>query len=104
MTPEAIAKTIEIVIVVAGIAAIFWAVFKNGTTTTTIKAQRELIDTLTNQVKELRTLHIDNEKAISKLQGQVDVYKELPLSELATSMKSMAETQERILKHLKKEK
>lgn len=98
-----IIKLVEGLVVIAGIASIFYAVFKNATVKATIQSQKELIDTLTNQVRELRTLHIENEKAISKLSGQVEVYKEIPLSELASSMKSMAETQAVILKLLKKE-
>lgn len=103
MTPNEIIKLLEGLIVIAGVASIFYAVFKNSTVKATIQSQKELIDTLNDQVNQLRTLHIDNEKAISKLSGQVEVYKEIPLSELASSMKSMAETQAVILKLLKKE-
>lgn len=101
MSPDKIVKFIEGTIVIAGIAAIFWAVFKNATVKQTIQSQKDLIDTLTIQVDELRKLHLDNEKAISKLSGQVEVYKELPLGDMAASMKAMSETQVRILELLK---
>jgi len=104
MTASELLKIIEGVLVIAGIAAIFFAVFKNATVKATIASQKDLIDTLTAQVKELRQLHIENEKAISKLTGQVEVYKELPLTELAHSMQTMAQAQEQILKILKGEK
>jgi type II secretory pathway pseudopilin PulG len=102
MTPDELVKLIEGLIVVSGVAAIVFAVFKNSTVKATIQSQKELIETLTTQVSELRTLHIDNEKAIAKLSGQVEVYKELPLTELANSMKSISETQSKILESISK--
>jgi hypothetical protein len=98
MTPTDLVKLIEGLIVIAGIAAIVYAVFKNSTVKTTIQSQKELIETLTGQVNELRTLHIQNEKSISELKGQVSVYKELPLSQIASSIADVAQTQKEILK------
>lgn len=102
MTPQELTKLLEGIIVLGGVAAIFYAVFKNSTVKTTIQSQKDLIDTLTAQVSELRTLHISNEKSIAELRGQVSVYKELPLKELADSMESIASTQDKILAQLKK--
>lgn len=102
MTPQEIVKLIEGTVVVAGIAAIFFAVFKDKTTRAIITQQKDLIDTLSAQVGELRTLHMDNEKAISRLEGQVEVYKELPLSKIATAMEQITLTQGKILKELEK--
>ena len=67
-----------------------------------LHSQRDLIETLQAQVKELRALHSENEKAIAKLTGQVEVYKELPLSQLAVSMAEVVEAQKEILTILKK--
>lgn len=97
-----ISKTIEALIVVVGVSALVWALFKNQTVRATIASQKELIETLTTQVAELRTLHIENEKAIARLTGQVEVYKELPLTKIATSMESIANNQQEIIKILKK--
>lgn len=97
-----LAKTIEAIIVIVGVAALVWAIFKNQTVRATIVSQKELIDTLTAQVSELRTLHIENEKAISRLSGQVEVYKELPLTQIANSMESIAKNQQEIIRILKK--
>ncbi len=102
MTPQEIIKLIEGTLVVSGVAAIFFAVFKDKTTRAIIDQQKDLIDTLTTQVSELRTLHMENEKAISRLEGQVEVYKELPLSKIATAMEQITETQKKILKELEK--
>lgn len=59
----------------------------------TIKQQGELITALQQRQeeqmkenKELRTAHAFNEKAIADLQGQIKVYKELPLREIADSL------------------
>ena len=97
-------KLIEGLVVLTGIGAVVFSVFKNQTVRTTIQSQKELIETLSTQISELRTLHIENEKAISKLQGQVEVYKELPLSEMAHSMRELAVTQKQILSIIKNNK
>jgi len=102
MTPNELTKLLEGIIVLGGTGAIIYAVFKNSTVKATIQSQKELIETLTAQVKELRNLHISNEKDIAELRGQVSVYKELPLKELAESMDSIAKTQDKILTQLKK--
>lgn len=101
MTPDELVKLVEGLIVVSGIAAIVFAVFKNSTVKQTIQSQKELIETLTSQVNELRTLHIQNEKSISELRGQVSVYKELPLTDLSKYMQQLADTQVKILASLK---
>lgn len=102
MTPEDLVRLVEGLIVLAGLAAIIYAVFKNSTVKATIASQKDLIETLQGQVSELRTLHIQNEKSIAELQGQVSVYKELPLSEIAKSIEGMLNTQKDIIKLLKK--
>ena len=91
----------EGLIVISGIAGVIFAIFKDGTTKATIQSQKDLIDTLSTQVTQLRTLHIENEKAIAELKGQVSVYKELPLSELSNSMRELAKAQSEILKLIK---
>lgn len=81
----------------------------------TIENQKELIDTYEKRLKSLedqreldRKQHIDNVKAIAELQGQIKVYKELPLQEMADAMKqisdvnkTIAESNQEILKTLK---
>lgn len=89
MTPNDLVKLVEGLIVIAGIAAVVYAVFKNSTVKATITSQKELIETLTAQVQELRTLHLENEKAIAKLSGQLEVYKEIPLKDIAGALKNI---------------
>lgn len=96
-----VVKQLEGLVVITSVVGIIFALLKTGTTKATIQSQKELIETLTTQVNELRNLHIENEKAISELQGQVSVYKELPLNQLSTSMAEIAKTQKDILRLLK---
>jgi len=96
-----IVKLLEGLIIITSVVGIIFALLKTGTTKATIQSQKELIETLTAQVNELRNLHIENEKAISELHGQVSVYKELPLNQLSTSMAEIAKAQKDILRLLK---
>ena len=96
-----VVKQLEGLVVITSVVGIIFALLKTGTTKATIQSQKELIETLTAQVNELRNLHIENEKAISELQGQVSVYKELPLNQLSTAMAEIAKTQKDILRLLK---
>ena len=96
-----VVKQLEGLVVITSVVGIIFALLKTGTTKATIQSQKELIETLTTQVNELRNLHIENEKAISELQGQVSVYKELPLNQLSISMAEIAKTQKDILRLLK---
>lgn len=96
-----VVKQLEGLVVITSVVGIIFALLKTGTTKATIQSQKELIETLTAQVNELRNLHMENEKAISELQGQVSVYKELPLNQLSTSMAEIAKAQKDILRLLK---
>lgn len=55
----------------------------------TIEQQGKLIEALTARQTELINAHVTNEKAISELQGQIKVYKELPLQQIANSLKML---------------
>ena len=94
-------KLLEGLIIIASISSIVFSLFKTGTTKATIQSQKDLIDTLSTQVTQLRTLHIENEKAIAELKGQVSVYKELPLSQMSDSMAELVKAQKDILRLLK---
>lgn len=54
-----------------------------------ITALQLRIETMADENKQLYQKHIDNEKAISDLQGQIKVYKELPLKDIAASLKAL---------------
>jgi len=72
-------------------------------------AQEKRIAALEEQSKVDHQNHLENIKAIADLQGQIKVYKELPLQEMAKAMqdisdvnKVIAESNSQILKTLRK--
>lgn len=85
-------QDIQIVIIGAEIIAgvIITALFvRSRIPKETIAQQGELIKALTQRQQELLDAHVSNEKAISELQGQIKVYKELPLQQIANSLKML---------------
>lgn len=73
----------------------------------TIENQKDLIETYEKRLKALedqseqdKKQHIENVKAIADLQGQIKVYKEIPLQQIADSMKELANTNKQILARL----
>jgi len=76
----------------------------------TIQNQKELIETYEKRLKALedqaeldKKQHLENVKAIAELQGQLKVYKEIPLQQIADSMKELSATNKKLLTHLDKE-
>lgn len=85
-------QEIQIIIVGAEIIAgvIITALFvRSRIPKETIEQQGKLIEALTARQTELINAHVANEKAISELQGQIKVYKELPLQQIANSLKML---------------
>lgn len=97
MTPQEVLKLVEGTLVVAGIGAIFYAVFKDRTTRTIIEQQATLIATQKERLDLLEQQHIENAKAIGELQGEVNAYKKIPLEKIAKSIEQIAKTNESIL-------
>lgn len=80
---------IQIVVIAAEvIAAIFLSLLyiKSRIPQQTITQQSQLITALQDRVKSLEDAHHTNQKAIGTLEGQIKVYKELPLQEIAKSL------------------
>lgn len=89
-----------------------WLVLKSRIPQQTIKNLQEVnasyielnatyekrISSLELKIKEDANLHIENAKAISDLQGQIKVYKELPLKELADGIAKLNDGQDLMLK------
>lgn len=76
----------------------------------TIQNQKELIETYEKRLKALedqaeldKKQHLENVKAIAELQGQLKVYKEIPLQQIADSMKELSATNKKLLNRLDKE-
>ena len=62
------------------------------------ESQDKRIKGLEDQSKIDQKNHMDNIKAIADLQGQIKVYKELPLQEMAAAMQKMSTVNEGIAK------
>lgn len=74
----------------------------------TIDEQEKLIKALEGRISDLEKSHIQDQnnhlesvKAIADLQGQIKVYKELPLTDIATAMKDMNIANKEIAKNNK---
>lgn len=103
MTASDLIKLIEGTLIIAGVCAIFFAVFKDRTTRAVIEQQKQLIDTQKERIDLLEAQHIENARAIGELQGEVRAYKKIPLDDIAKSIKQIATTNKEILKIVAKE-
>lgn len=79
---------------IAGVVVLAILYIKSKIPKETIDQQTKLIDALEKRItnlesdaKELHAQHVENEKTIADLQGQIKVYKELPLQDIAKSLK-----------------
>lgn len=54
-----------------------------------ITALEKRISSMEDEHKDLLNKHVDNEKKIATLEGQIKVYKELPLQDIAKSLKAL---------------
>lgn len=108
------AIALSIILAVSGIVGVFYANAKNklAKTTTenyekTIKSYKEIVEsqelkinTMLDDMKELRSMHTENVKMIGQLQGELKSWKELPIRELADHMSYVTELQYIMAKHL----
>lgn len=104
----------SILIGISGIIGIFFANAKNklAKTTTenydnTIKSYKDIVESqeakiniLTQEMRELRSLHTENVKMIGQLQGELQTWKQLPIRELADNMAFVTEVQYIMAKHM----
>ncbi len=109
------AIVLSIVLAVSGIIGVFYANAKNklAKTTTdnyekTIKSYKEIVEsqelkinTLTEDMKEMRGLHTESVKMIGELQGELRTWKQLPIKELSDNMAFVVELQYLMAQHLK---
>lgn len=79
---------------IAGVVILSIIYVKSRIPKETIEQQTKLIDTLNTRItameadnKEQLKKHLENEKAIADLQGQIKVYKEIPLQDISRSLK-----------------
>ena len=62
---------------------------------------KERVDILEKELRYAKDEHMENQKAISNLQGQLQTYKEIPLKSIASSLDKLSDSNNRILETLK---
>lgn len=83
---------------VAGSAMILLSKVK----TDNLKDLKERVEILEKEREEARQQHIDNQKAIANLEGQLATYKEIPLKSIAKSLDELSKSNGKILDRLEK--
>lgn len=105
---------VAVLLAISGIVGIFYANAKNtlakATTENyekTIKSYKDIVEsqeikinTLSDDMKELRHMHTENVKMIGQLQGELQTWKQLPIKELADNMAFVTEVQYIMAKHM----
>ncbi len=72
-----------------GIIALAVLYIKSRYPSQTIEQQNLLIESLQRRIEDLEKGHHDNEKIISGLTGELRVYKEIPLQQIANSLQTL---------------
>ena len=86
---------------IIGVAGAITIVFSR-TKTENLKDLKERVDMLEKDREESRAQHLENQKAIANLEGQLSTYKEIPLKSIATSLEQIAKSNGSILERLDK--
>lgn len=61
---------------------------------------KQRVEILEKEREYAKQQHLDNQKAIAHLEGQLTTYKDIPLQQIATSLGSLAQYQEKVLMRL----
>ena len=85
-------------VLVAGSAMILLSKVK----TDNLNDLKERVEILEKEREEARQQHIDNQKAIANLEGQLATYKEIPLKSIAKSLDELSKSNGKILSRLEK--
>lgn len=106
---------VAVLLAISGVVGIFYANAKNSLAKTTtenyektiksykdiVESQEIKINTLTDDMKELRQMHTENVKMIGQLQGELQTWKQLPIKDLSDNMAFIVELQYLMAQHLK---
>lgn len=63
---------------------------------------KDRVEILEKEREEARKQHIENQKAIANLEGQLSTYKEIPLKQIASSLDKLSTSNDKILTVLEK--
>lgn len=72
-------------------------VLKSKVKTDNLNDLKERVGILEKEREESRTQHLENQKAISNLEGQLKTYKEIPLKQIANSLTQLSSSNEQII-------
>lgn len=75
-------------------------ILKSKIKTDNLKDLKLRVEILEKEREEAREQHVDNQKAISNLEGQLKTYKEIPLKAIASSLDKLSESNGNILRVL----
>lgn len=84
-----------------GVAGAITVVFSK-VKTDNLNDLKERVEILEKEREEARKQHIENQKAISNLEGQLATYKEIPLKSIAKSLDELSKSNNLILNRLEK--
>jgi chromosome segregation ATPase len=85
MTSSNFISILGYIVGVVGAVTVIFSKVKNEN----IKDLRERVEILEKEREDARTKHIENEKAISNLEGKLESYKEIPLKSIASSLEAL---------------
>lgn len=85
------------VLSLVALAVVGYYVVRSKIKNENIKDLKERVEILEKSKIEAEKQHMDNQKAISNLEGQLSTYKEIPLKQIATSLTELSKSNEMIL-------
>lgn len=85
--------------VVSYLALVIGAVLilRSKVKTDNLRDLKERVDILEKERSEARLEHVENQKAIANLEGQLNTYKEIPLQQIASSLTELSQGNGQIL-------
>jgi predicted RNase H-like nuclease (RuvC/YqgF family) len=101
-------------IVFGGVLGITWANFKNKNKAQAVKidnnaltaakslieVQKEQLENSKTEMKDLQDKHIQNQREIGELRGELKSLKEVPLRQISQALKQISDNQVLIAEHL----
>ena len=94
-----ITTTITILGYLAGVVGAFILIFSK-VKNENLKDLQERVRILENERAVAQRQHLENQKAIANLEGQLITYKDIPLKSIAKSLEQLAKSNKKILKEV----
>ena len=88
-------STISLAITISGYVSLVVGavlVLMSKVKTDNLNDLKERVEILEKEREDAREQHIENQRAISNLEGQLKTYKEIPLKSIASSLEKLAKT------------